>query len=189
MKRTLATVALAVVGLMTVGSGRSHSKSGNLREHPMGSNRCSPTPGPEHRPPVRCTSGVTPGTSSCSSSSIPTISITATWMEERRQVFLDAERAQPILQVQLGHDDCAADHGHAVHQAMDRPPSRHVDHGGDDDGLVQPRRIFPGRGDARRSRNTTTTSNAATGRSRRVSTAQPCPELKQTTHGGRSCNK
>ena len=145
MKRTIAVVTLALVGLITAGPALTQQRpqspvavQGQRQAQPQGQRQAPPVasdvPAPRHlvRVPaqavqsqqfrLRRVDGRTPsGVSGC-------------------------ERAQPVLQVQPGHDDCAADHGHAVHKAMDRPPSRHVDHGGDDDGPVQPRRIFPRRG-------------------------------------------
>ena len=146
MKRTIAIVTLAVVGLMTAGPAIRTATAAISGSSHMGNDRRSPRRNDKLSRRVRCTSAVTPGTSSCSSSSIPAISITARgWKNAVRCSWMQSVR-NPYFKYSLGTTIALLVHGHAVHQAMDRPPSRHVDHGGDDDGPVQPRRVFPGRG-------------------------------------------
>jgi hypothetical protein len=110
----------------------------------MGNDKRNPRGNDKLRRRVRCTNGVTPGTSSCSSSLIPSNFDYGAWMEERRQVFLDASVRNPYFKYSLGTTLALLVLAMLYSQAMDRPPARHVDYGGDDDGLVQPRSLFSG---------------------------------------------
>ena len=66
------------------------------------------------------------------------------WMEERRQVFLDASVRNPYFKYSTGVTIALLLMAAHMRQAMDRPPARHVDYGRDDDGLVQPRSLLSG---------------------------------------------
>ena len=143
MKRTIAIVTLAVVGLMTAGPAIAQQRPqssvalrGQRQAQPQGQRQAPPARPMYQRRDTWYEFLLKQFN--------PSNFDYGAWIEERRQVFLDASVRNPYFKYSSGRDDCAAVDGHAVHQAMDRPPARHVDYGGDDDGPVQPRSLLAG---------------------------------------------
>ena len=176
MKRTLATVALAVVGLMTVGSavaqqGRQSQRASHGQQQAQ----------PDARPRTQAARPMYQRGDTWYEFLLkqfnPSNFDYGAWIEERRQVFLDESVRNPYFKYSLGttiallvmamlYTKQWIDHRRAMWITAEMMTDLY-NHDAYSRGVAL----------RRRSRNTTSTSNAATGRSRRPNMA--CLSLEQ----------
>ena len=143
MKRTIAIVTLAVVGLITAGPAIAQQRPqspvalrGQRQAQPQGQRQAPPARPMYQRRDTWYEFLLKQFN--------PSNFDYGAWIEERRQVFLDASVRNPYFKYSSGVTIALLLMAMHMRQAMDRPPSRHVDYGGDDGGFVQPRSLLAG---------------------------------------------